>query len=110
WVADIDPDDARIAKVAPRDTIALDGLTGDHDCVVYPSLMAPIWLIRNEELILLRAEARIATQPAAAVADLDLIRTAHGLIPYTGGMDENSLVDELLTQRRYSLFAEGHRW
>ena len=29
---------------------------------------------------------------------------------HTGGIDDASLTNEVLTQRRYSLFGEGHRW
>jgi hypothetical protein len=45
-----------------------------------------------------------------AVIALDIIRESAGLDPYTGAMDAASLTDEMLTQRRYSLYAEGHRW
>jgi len=110
YITDIEAGDDRISKVAPRDTIKLDGLTSTYDCVVYPSLSAPIWLIRNEELILIRAEARIGNNNVAAVEDLNVIRHAHGLTDYAGGTDDASLTDEMLKQRRYSLFAEGHRW
>lgn len=110
WVADLEANDDRAGKVAPRDPITLDNLTGDHDCIVYPSLESPIYLIRNEELILIRAEANIGNDNTAAVNDINIIRAAHGLPPYGGATDDASLVDELLHQRRYSLYAEGHRW
>ena len=67
-------------------------------------------MIRNEELILIRAEARIGNNNSGAADDLNVIRNAHGLPNYSGGMDDASLTDEMLKQRRYSLFAEGHRW
>jgi hypothetical protein len=41
---------------------------------------------------------------------LDIIRNAHGLADYSGAVTTDALVDELLYNRRYSLFAEGHRW
>lgn len=110
YVADIEPGDDRISKVALRDTIALDGLTGNYDVVVYPTLSSPIWLIRNEELILIRAEARIGSNNAGAVEDLNVIRNVHGLPNYGGATDDAALTDEMLKQRRYSLYAEGHRW
>ncbi len=110
FVAGYEAGDDRISKVAPRGSITLDGLTGDHDCVVYPSLSAPIWLIRNEELILIRAEARIGSNNSGAADDLNLIRAAHGLPNYSGATDDAALTDEMLNQRRYSLYAEGHRW
>lgn len=110
YVTDIEPGDDRISKVAARDTIALDGLTSTYDVVVYPTLSSPIWLLRNEELILIRAEARIGTNNSGAVDDLNAIRNAHGLPNYSGATDDASLTDEMLKQRRYSLYAEGHRW
>jgi hypothetical protein len=61
-------------------------------------------------MIFFRAEAKIGSDNTAAVNDLNVIRTRHGLDPYSGPMDATSLTDELLKQRRYSLFAEGHRW
>ena len=33
-----------------------------------------------------------------------------GLGNYAGATDLNSLITEILRQRRYSLFGEGHRW
>ena len=38
------------------------------------------------------------------------MRTEAGLTAYTGAQTEAALIDELLKQRRYSLYAEGHRW
>ncbi len=110
YTEDIEAGDDRISKVAPRDTLKLDDLTATYDCIVYPSLSAPIWLIRNEELILIRAEARIGSNNAGATEDLNVIRQAHGLGDYSGATDDASLIDEMLKQRRFSLYAEGHRW
>ena len=39
-----------------------------------------------------------------------MIRTAAGLAPYTGATTQAALIDEVLRQRRYELYAEGHRW
>jgi hypothetical protein len=78
----------------------------------YASINADVPIIRNEELILLRAEAQLALgNRAAAIADLNYVRVnAGGLAPlpleYAG-----DLLDEVLYNRRYSLFFEyGHRW
>lgn len=80
---------------------------------VYTSPSSPVPIIRNEELILLRAEERIFNNDfAGAKADLDVVRTTAGnLPPYAGPLDRDSLLAELLYNRRYSLFFEGgHRW
>jgi hypothetical protein len=75
---------------------------------MYDSPSAPVAIIRNEELILLRAEANIALgNLSEAVADLDSIRTSSGgLPPYSGPVTAEGRPDELLYNRRYSLLWE----
>jgi len=100
-----------LGKVVERESeITLDGLTGNYDVFVYPSQESSIPIIRNEELILLYAEANINSNPGETIAALNLIRESAGLDPYTGDTDAAALTDEMLNQRRYSLYAEGHRW
>ena len=41
---------------------------------------------------------------------LNRIRTGHNLPPYAGAISQAALIKEMLRQRRYSLFYEGHRW
>ncbi len=111
FLTDAEANDTRLSKVSERDdAITLDGLTGNFDVFIYPSQEAPIAIIRNEELILLYAEANIESNPGEAVNALNIIRSSAGLPDYTGGTDTASLIDEMLNQRRYSLYAEGHRW
>jgi hypothetical protein len=78
---------------------------------VYTSNTAPIPIIRNEELVLIYAEAKIQLNafPDAIVA-LNRIRLGHGIPAYAGGVTQAALINEMLRQRRYSLFYEGHRW
>ena len=59
---------------------------------------------------MLYAEANITVNPGETVTALNIIRSSAGLGAYSGGMDTTSLINEMLNQRRYSLFAEGHRW
>ena len=70
-------------------------------------------IIRNEELILIYAEANIQLG-GGGLADgedaLNVIRNAAGLPDYSGPSTQDALIDEMLNQRRYSLFGEGHRW
>jgi len=102
---------ARLAD--PKTT---QGLTSQLQYVIYKSNIDPIAIIRNEELILIRAEANIgkggAAGLAAAVADLNTIRIKSGKLPaYAGSVTQAALLDELLYNRRYSLaFEGGHRW
>ncbi|MEM9824129.1 MAG: RagB/SusD family nutrient uptake outer membrane protein, partial [Bacteroidota bacterium] len=64
----------------------------------------------NEELILIYAEANIGSNNAEAVNAINVIRNAAGIGDYTGATSDAALVDEVLYQRRYSLFGEAHRW
>jgi hypothetical protein len=112
YVTDITPGDDRIGKATLRDAAASSGgLTSNRDVWVYTSNTAPLPIIRNEELILIYAEAKAQTNnsPDAIVA-INRIRTAHNLSPYAGATTTPALLTEVLNQRRYSLFFEGHRW
>lgn len=112
YVQDISPGDDRINKVSLRDAPATQsGLTGAYDVAIYTSNTDPIPIIRNEELILIYAEASIQTnQLTNAVTALNLIRTGHNLSPYSGAVTQAALINEMLRQRRFSLYFEGHRW
>lgn len=112
FVADATAGDDRLAKVSLRESPDTQSdLTGAYDVWVYRSNTAPVPIIRNEELILIYAEANIQTGDLdEAVRALNIIRTRHGLQPYTGPVTQAALIDEMLYQRRYSLFFEGHRW
>ncbi|TQI72153.1 RagB/SusD domain-containing protein [Gramella sp. Hel_I_59] len=111
FVTDAEDGDERLNKVAQRsEPLTFDFLTGDYAVFRYTSNIDAIPIIRNEELILLYAEANIYQNPSEAVEALNLIRDSAGLDDYDGDSSEASLIDEMLMQRRYSLFAEGHRW
>jgi len=105
--------DARTAKVATSTTtLTSQGISSNTRLAIAATNVTPSALIRNEELILLRAEANIGLgNRAAAIADLNIIRTVAGGLPPLESSFAGSLVDELLYNRRYSLFGEyGHRW
>ncbi|SHK96744.1 RagB/SusD domain-containing protein [Rhodothermus profundi] len=112
FAADAEPGDQRLSKVVQRNEPAsLDGLTSTYGFYVYPSASAPIPIIRNAELILLAAEAHIQLGNLnSAVTLLNHIRNTAGLPDYTGPVTQEALLDELLRQRRYELYGEGHRW
>ena len=111
FLTDAETGDGRISKIAQRaEPITFAELSGTDDFFLYTNREAPLSIIRNEELILLNAEANISSNPAAAVAALDIVREGAGLAAYGGPIDEASLIQEMLTQRRYSLYGEGHRW
>jgi len=103
--------DARVDKVVLRDApTEASGLVGTHDVWIYQSNVDNVPMMRNEELILLSAEANHITDPAAAVDAINVVRNAAGLGDYAGATTPDALVDEILFQRRYSLFGESHRW
>lgn len=112
FIADAEAGDARLMeKVSLRnETITFDGLSGNYDFFVYESRTDDIPIIRNAELILLYAEANIFSNPAEAVEALNIIRNAASLPDYSGPETQQALIDELLKQRRYELYGEGHRW
>ncbi|HEY1005702.1 MAG TPA: RagB/SusD family nutrient uptake outer membrane protein [Sphingobacteriaceae bacterium] len=105
--------DLRIAeKVALRSIPStLDNLTAVYGVTLYGSNLDPVPILRNEELMLIYAEASIRTGALQQGLDvLNQIRTGNGLAPYAGPVTGEALIDEMLKQRRYSLFMEGHRW
>lgn len=111
-IADAEAGDLRVAnKTAPRlNPSSQGGFSGTHELRLYASAVAPIDIIRNEELVLIYAEANLqAGNTGAAVEGINVIRAAAGLAPYTGAQTREALIDEILDQRRYSLFCEGHR-
>jgi hypothetical protein len=111
FLTDAESGDARLNKVSLRNApLTLDDLTGNYDVWRYTSNTDAIPIIRNEELILLYAEANITVNPGNAVNGLNIIRNSAGLGNYSGPTDTASLTNEMLKQRRYSLYAEGHRW
>jgi hypothetical protein len=88
------------------------GVPTTLDYSVYLTRTDPITIIRNEELILLRAEAEYFTgDPASALIDINEIRTkSGGLAPRAAFANDTDFIDELLYNRRLSLVFEGHRW
>jgi hypothetical protein len=106
--------DRRASSKAAVGTVSLStqGVTSNVRITAYATNVAPVPIIKNEELLLLRAEARLATgDRAGAIADLNLVRTTSGGLAPLPATFAGDLVDEILYDRRYSLFYEyGHRW
>ncbi len=89
------------------------GVTSNYRWTRYPTSTSPIPIIKNEELLLIRAEARWRTgdQPGA-LADLNTVRTVSGGLAAIGAWPgDPAFENELLYNRKYSLMLEyGHRW
>ena len=102
------------AKVTTAMTAgAAQSLSSNLKFTMYPDPGSPVPLIRNEELILLEAEAKYFTgDVAGALTALNVVRvTSGGLAPLTGTPDAATFTDELLYEREFSLMFEGgHRW
>jgi hypothetical protein len=80
---------------------------------LYPLPSSPVPQLRNEELVLLKAEALYFTgDRAGATAELNLVRQQSGGLPALAvTLDDATFITELLYERRYSLLFEGgHRW
>jgi starch-binding outer membrane protein, SusD/RagB family len=95
------------------DTDPPQQLTSDLGWIRYLSPNSPIPLIKNEELVLLHAEASIGLGDlGTALTDINLVRTVSGgLAPLPGFADQNTAITELLYNKRYSLMFEGgHSW
>jgi hypothetical protein len=79
----------------------------------YATPSTPIPIIRNEELILLRAEANIGlSNLLPATDDINVVRTVSGKLASVPVLaTPTAALDELLYNKRYSLLYEGgHRW
>lgn len=109
------PGDIRVgAKFAARTTPYVNPrlvAAATHQPTIWPTPTSPIPYIRNEELVLIHAEAHAQLgNTEAAVASIDRIRLAAGLARYTGTTTLDALITEVLLQRKYALWGEGHRW
>lgn len=112
YSADIVSGDDRISKAPVRSVPALiNGISGVRDVWVYTANTAPIPIIRNEELLLISIETEIQlNQLPNAIVDINTVRQRHNLTPYAGAVTPDALTTEMLYERRYSLYCEGHRW
>lgn len=116
-----DPDLRFLTKLVTRpsrsggttDTDPVQQISSDLGWIRYPSPGSPIPMIKNEELILLHAEASIGLSDlGTALTDINFVRTTSGgLAPLGGFADQNAALTELLYNKRYSLMFEGgHSW
>ena len=111
-------DDRYKRKTCAANPRTLVSVTANRRPCTYLANVAAIPIVRNEELVLLRAEAKWYTGDlAGAIADLASVRTASGATnggtaatKFAAPATEAEFVSELLLQRTLSLFQEGHRW
>jgi hypothetical protein len=111
--------DTRASKIVsrPNGTMSFGSppANGISTSVTYSGAVAsaanqilPIAILKDEELVLLRAQAEIeAGQLANAAADNNTIRAAYGLAAIPTFADKASAIFETLYNKRYSLLFEG---
>ena len=102
-------------KVTLSRPLTYIGVTSPYLFSAQLSASSPLPAIRNEELILMRAEANIGLgNIAAALPDINLVRqTSGGLAPLTLAdlPTPAAALSELLYEKKYSLWWEGGvRW
>jgi len=121
WISSAEADDPRVPNnvtlLEASDELTVpvvvgsgaDAVSGEYQVTTYGSNTDPIPIITNEELLLMYAEANITTNPAEAESAINQLRMTYGL-PAVSGLDGPGLTNQLIHERRYSLFGQGHRW
>jgi hypothetical protein len=104
--------DARRAKLVTRSTLAGQGLTSGYTfSFAVPSSanqVAPIALLKDEELVLLRAQAEIeAGQLANALLDINAVHTTYDPTPVAPAPTVAAYRAAVLFEKRFSLLFEG---
>ncbi|NJN34185.1 MAG: RagB/SusD family nutrient uptake outer membrane protein [Saprospiraceae bacterium] len=129
WVSQAEAGDKRVFGANARDggvskikkrtaPLSLGGIpANEFDYQPVPTNTSSISIIKNEELLLMYAEAQIQLNNLGnAIPALDSVRVSAGLRTLSAAKptilsNKDALIDEVLNQRRYSLFMEGgHRW
>ena len=111
--AALQPGDTRAAKIITRSTLAGQGLSTTYTFVGASTanaanLVLPRAILRDEEVVLLRAQAYYENgQYAQGTLDLNSVRTNYGLAPIAVPADINTARAAVLYEKRYSLFFEG---
>ncbi len=103
--------DTRASKIVPRTPTSGFGLATSITYVgavaSTANQSAPLGILRDEELVLLRAQAEIeAGQLANAILDINDVRTNYNLGP-VAPVDKTSAINAVLYEKRYSLLFEG---
>jgi hypothetical protein len=112
------PDDRftrKIVKMATPVASPQDlGIPAEYRFTIYQTGSSPAPVVRNEELVLMRAEARWFTgDKTNAIADINAVRAVSGGLgasSLTASSTDAQFVQALLYERRYSLLLEGFRW
>jgi len=96
-----------VALASPASAPGSLNIPATYRFLMYPTPSSSASIIRNEELILLRAEANIATGNAtSALADINNVRAVSGKLPAVATAN----LDALMYEKRMSTLFEGLRW
>ena len=104
--------DTRVSKITTRSNLAGQGISTTVTCTLCTATLAnseaPLGILRDEELVLLRAQAYIELgQFANAAADINSVRTFYGLAPIAVPATKAEAITRVLYEKRYSLLYEG---
>jgi hypothetical protein len=107
WVSEAQAGDTRVTSKSALRTVpsVKSGISAAYETRLYASATSPVDIIRNEELLLIYAEANIGNDNVEALAGINAVRSAAGLTDLAGTVT----IDDVLTERRYSLWGEAHR-
>jgi len=124
-----------LTELTGSDSVTRYGFNVRYAFKIYPTNTTPGVVMKNEQLLLIRAEANIGLgNNSAAIADINLVRAASGGLPpisdpyvpnvalkqpgvcgtqacAAAAIPSTALLEELLYEKRYSLMYElGERW
>ena len=103
------PDDRATSKTEVQPQVfSLLGIDVTERFTIYPNQDSPVPWVRNEELILIHAEAALGSgMRDAAIDDINIVRAAHGLAPFEDPGNDQAVLDEILYNKFMSLTLEG---
>ena len=103
------PDDRATSKTEVQSQVfSLLGIDVTEKFTIYTRQDSPVPWVRNEELILIHAEAALGSgDRQTAIDDVNIIRAAHGLAPFEDPGNDAAVLDEILYNKFMSLTLEG---
>lgn len=111
--ADLRVENKFFQRSSPASNSQLSGVEVNFQSSLIPASDADFPWIRNEELILIYAEAKAqrnqGTDLVDAVDAINLVRNTWNLGDFVS-TSQSEIIDQVLFERRYSLWGEGHRW
>ncbi len=110
------PTDTRASKIVTASTTYSGSYSGSKISTQYnyvgsvggSALTRPLPILKNEELLLLRAQAEIGKGDlVGATSDINAVHTKYGNAPYPLFLSAKEAIDAVLYEKRYSLLFEG---